>query len=104
MNWKPLVITITCDPRLQDPRNPRCDELWTVDAIAKDYIDANAAGATMDHVHGLYWRDPIVQADGKQLQIPDLDGTRGDHPTDSNKVSQHQYSAGAGQHAAPSRS
>jgi 3-keto-5-aminohexanoate cleavage enzyme len=75
MNWKPLVITITCDPRLQDPRNPRCDELWTVDAIAKDYIDANAAGATMDHVHGLYWRDPIVQADGKQLQIPDLDGT-----------------------------
>lgn len=77
MEWTPLVITITCDPRIQDPRNPRCDELWSVDTIAKEYIDANDAGAAMDHVHGIYTRDPIVQSDGKQLQIPDLEATVG---------------------------
>lgn len=75
MNWTPLIVTITCDPQLQDPRNPRCEELTTVDAIAKEYIDANDAGATMDHIHGVYSRDPVVQADGKQLQIPDLERT-----------------------------
>jgi len=75
MNWKPLIVTITCDPQLQDPRNPRCEELTTVDAITKEYIDANEAGATMDHIHGVYSRDPVVQADGKQLQIPDLERT-----------------------------
>ncbi len=77
MNWTPLIITVTCDPRLQDPLNPRADELWTVDAIAKDYIDANAAGAVMDHIHGLYSRDPVVQPDGRQLQLPDIEGTAG---------------------------
>ena len=75
MNWTPLVITVTCDPRLQDPKNPRCDELWTVDAIAREYLNANAAGAVMDHIHGLYARDEVVQSDGKQLQIPDIEGT-----------------------------
>ena len=45
MQWKPLIITVTCDPALQDPLNPRCEELTTVDAIAKEYNDANAAGA-----------------------------------------------------------
>ena len=45
MEWTPLIITITCDPALQDPLNPRNDELKTVDPIAKEYIDANEAGA-----------------------------------------------------------
>ena len=67
MKWTPLVITVTCDPSLQDPLNPRIAELnpssqdqAVVDALAKEYIDANAAGATMDHVHGFYSRDPVV--------------------------------------------
>ena len=77
MKWTPLIITVTCDPTIQDPRNPRCDELTTVDAIAREYNDANGAGAAMDHVHGLYYRDPVVQPDGKQLQMPDIDGTAG---------------------------
>ena len=77
MNWTPLIITVTCDPRLQDPLNPRADELWTVDAIAGEYNDANAAGAAMDHIHGLYSRDPVVQPDGRQLQLPDIEGTAG---------------------------
>ena len=72
MQWTPLIITVTCDPALQDPLNPRCEELTTVEAIAKEYNDANAAGATMDHVHGIYSRDPVVQTDGRQLQIPDI--------------------------------
>ena len=71
----PLIITITCDPRLQDPLNPRCEELTEVDPIAKEYNDANAAGAVMDHIHGLYSRDPMIQPDGRQLQIPDMEGT-----------------------------
>ena len=75
MKWTPLIITVTCDPRLQDPRNPRCDELTTPDAIAKEYVDANQAGAVVDHTHGLYSRDPVIQPDGKQLQIPDIEGT-----------------------------
>ncbi|MBP60485.1 MAG: hypothetical protein CMJ62_03065 [Planctomycetaceae bacterium] len=75
MNWKPLIVTVTCDPQLQDPLNPRCDELKTVEAIAKEYKDANAAGAAMDHIHGIYSRDPVVQPDGRQLQIPDLEAT-----------------------------
>ena len=72
MNWTPLVITITCDPSLQDPLNSRSDELATVDAIAKEYNDANDAGAVMDHIHGIYSRDPVVHPDGGQLQIPDI--------------------------------
>jgi len=75
MNWTPLVITITCDPSLQDPLNSRSDELATVDAIAKEYNDANDAGAVMDHIHGIYSRDPVVQPDGRQLQIPDIEKT-----------------------------
>lgn len=75
MTWTPLIITITCDPALQDPLNPRVEELTTVDAIAKEYNDANTAGAVMDHVHGIYSRDPVVQPDGRQLQIPDIEGT-----------------------------
>ena len=75
MKWTPLIITVTCDPRLQDPLNPRGEELTTVDAIAKEYNDANAAGAVMDHIHGLYSRDPVIQPDGRQLQIPDIEGT-----------------------------
>ena len=47
MQWKPLIITVTCDPALQDPLNPRCEELPTVETIAKEYNDANAAGATI---------------------------------------------------------
>ena len=61
MNWTPLIVTVTCDPQLQDPLNPRCAELKTVDAIAKEYKDANLAGAAMDHVHGIYSRDPVVR-------------------------------------------
>ena len=72
MNWMPLIITVTCDPQMQDPKNPRCEELTTVDAIAREYCDANSAGAAMDHVHGIYSRDPVIQPDGRQLQIPDI--------------------------------
>ncbi len=77
MEWTPLIITITCDPQLQDPRNPRVEDLLTVDPIAKEYIDANEAGAVMNHIHGIYSRDPMVQPDGRQLQIPDIEGTAG---------------------------
>ncbi len=75
MNWTPLIITVTCDPQIQDPQNPRCDELKTPDEIAKEYIAANEAGAVVDHVHGIYSRDPVIQPDGRQLQIPDKEGT-----------------------------
>ena len=75
MNWDPLVITVTCDPRLQDPLNPRCDELTTVDTIAREYIDSNEAGAAVDHIHGLYSRDTVIQPDGRLLQIPDIKAT-----------------------------
>ncbi len=75
MEWTPLIITVTCDPQLQDPLNPRTEELTTVDPIAREYIDANEAGAVMNHIHGIYSRDPVVQPDGRQLQIPDIGGT-----------------------------
>ena len=75
MEWTPLIITVTCDPQLQDPLNPRTEELTTIDPIAREYIDANEAGAVMNHIHGIYSRDPVVQPDGRQLQIPDIGGT-----------------------------
>jgi len=75
MNWTPLVITVTCDPQLQDPLNPRSGELKTPEAIAREYNDAHEAGAVVDHIHGIYSRDPVIQPDGRQLQIPDIEGT-----------------------------
>ena len=41
MQWTPLIITVTCDPALQDPLNPRGEELTTVEAIAKEYNDVS---------------------------------------------------------------
>jgi 3-keto-5-aminohexanoate cleavage enzyme len=75
MNWTPLIITVTCDPQIQDPLNPRCAELTTSDAIAEEYICANEAGAVVDHIHGIYSRDPVIQPDGRQLQVPDNERT-----------------------------
>ena len=75
MKWTPLVITVTCAPQLQDPKNPRTEKLLDVDGIAKEYIAANEAGAVMDHLHGIYSRDPAIQPDGKQLQIPNIEKT-----------------------------
>lgn len=75
MQWTPLIITVTCDPQIQDPRNPRVEELLGVDRIVKEYQDANLAGAVVDHIHGIYSGDPVVQPDGRQLQIPDIERT-----------------------------
>ena len=77
MKWTPLIITVTCDPQIQDPLNPRTDQLKNVDTIATEYIDATAAGAAMNHIHGIYSSDPVVQPDGRKLQIPDIAATAG---------------------------
>ena len=76
MTWEPLIITVTVDPAIQDPMNPRVAELKSPDPIAKDYIAANEAGAVIDHIHGIYSGDPILQPDGKKLQIANLEGTK----------------------------
>ena len=76
MKWEPLIITVTVDPAIQDPLNPRVLELKKPEPIAKDYIAANEAGAVVDHIHGIYSGDPVMQPDGKKLQIANLEGTK----------------------------
>ena len=76
MKWIPLIITVTVDPAIQDPLNPRVQELKTPEPIAKDYIASNEAGAVIDHIHGSYSGDPVIQPDGKKLQIANLEGTK----------------------------
>ena len=76
MKWIPLIITVTVDPAIQDPLNPRVQELKTPEPIAKDYIASNEAGAVIDHIHGIYSGDPVIQPDGKNLQIANLEGTK----------------------------
>ena len=63
-----LALTQTASPR------GSAAPVGAVHRIA-DYIAANEAGAVVDHIHGIYSGDPVIQSDGKNLQIANLEGT-----------------------------
>ena len=71
-----LVITVTTDSAGSYPRNPYLTHCDDTKGVAEEYIRAMNAGATIVHTHGQYKSDPVIQPDGKQLSIPNVDGWR----------------------------
>jgi len=69
-----LIITVTCDTTLsywQNPNGPRPND---TKGVAEEYVRAVNAGASICHMHGSYTSDPAIQPDGRQLQIPIIEG------------------------------
>ena len=70
----PLIITVTCDSTMQWPRNPYCPNPADSKAVAEEYIRATSVGAAIAHTHGSFEIEPTIQPDGRQLQVPLMDG------------------------------
>jgi len=73
---KKLIITVTCDTTLTYPHNPNGPRPDNPKGVAEEYVRAINAGASICHTHGSYTSDPVIQPDGRQLQIPIMDGWR----------------------------
>ena len=71
-----LVITVTCDTTLTYPHNPNGPRPTDTKGLGDEYVRAINAGASICHMHGTYTNDPVIQPDGRQLQIPMMDGWR----------------------------
>ena len=71
-----LIITVTCDTTLTYPHNPHGPKPNNPTGVADEYVRAIDAGAAICHTHGSYTSDPVIQPDGRQLQIPIMDGRR----------------------------
>ena len=69
-----LIITVTVDSSLSYPRNPYSPKPSDTKAVAEEYIRSINAGACIVHTHGSYTNDPEIRPDGRQLQIPILEG------------------------------
>ena len=71
-----LIITITSDSTMCWPRNPYCPKPSDTKGVAEEYIRSVDAGAAIAHTHGSYEIDTEIQPDGRQLQVPIMDGWR----------------------------
>jgi 3-keto-5-aminohexanoate cleavage enzyme len=71
-----LIITVTCDTTLTYPHNPHGPKPNNPTGVADEYVRAIDAGAAICHTHGSYTSDPVIQPDGRQLQIPIMEGWR----------------------------
>ena len=69
-----LIITSTADSTMSYPQNPYCPKSTDTKGVANEYIRAVEAGASIVHTHGSYTIDTKIQPDGRQLQIPIIDG------------------------------
>jgi 3-keto-5-aminohexanoate cleavage enzyme len=69
-----LVITVTVDSTMSYPGNPLMPAIEDTDAIARQYIDAVGAGASICHHHGIHYLDEKMQDDGRKLSRIDFDG------------------------------
>lgn len=69
-----LIITVTCDTTLTYPHNPHGPKPDNPKGVAEEYVRAIDAGVSICHTHGSYTSDPVIQPDGRQLQIPIMDG------------------------------
>ena len=74
-----LIITVTVDSTMSYPRNPYSPKPTDTKAVAEEYVRSVNAGASIVHIHGSYTNDPQIQPDGRQLQIPILEGWRDIH-------------------------
>jgi 3-keto-5-aminohexanoate cleavage enzyme len=71
-----LIITVTADSTVSFPNNPYGIESSNTKMLAEEYVRSVDVGAAIVHTHGSYTSDPEIQPDGRQLQIPILDGWR----------------------------
>lgn len=56
------------------PRNPLMPPIEEVDTIARQYVDAVEAGASIVHHHGIHYLEQEMQPDGRKLSRIDFDG------------------------------
>jgi 3-keto-5-aminohexanoate cleavage enzyme len=71
-----LIITVTCDSSMSYPGNPYMPPIEDVEPMARQYIDAVNAGASLVHHHGVHYLEPEIQSDGRKLSKTDFDGWR----------------------------
>jgi 3-keto-5-aminohexanoate cleavage enzyme len=76
VNMDPLIITMTSDSTMCWPRNPHCPKPSDSKAVAEEYIRAAQAGMAIAHTHGSYEIETKIQPDGRQLQVPIMEGWR----------------------------
>ena len=69
-----LVITVAVDSTPTYPNNPHMPAVADINAIARQYVDAVNAGASICHHHGRYTIEP--QPDGRNAMKADIDGFR----------------------------
>jgi len=70
----PLVITVTVDSSVSYPGNPNMPPIEDVETIARQYVDAVRAGATIVHHHGIHYLEDQIQPDGRKLSKIDFAG------------------------------
>jgi 3-keto-5-aminohexanoate cleavage enzyme len=69
-----LIITVTCDSTMAYPSNPHNPTPKGYDEVAREYVRAVNAGASICHLHGPYTIDKEIQADGTRLSDLDIPG------------------------------
>ncbi|MCY3657751.1 MAG: 3-keto-5-aminohexanoate cleavage protein, partial [Caldilineaceae bacterium] len=69
-----LIITVTTDGMFSYPENPNNTHCDDTKGVAEEYIRAMDAGAAIMHTHGQYRSDPVIQPDGRKLQIAVFEG------------------------------
>jgi 3-keto-5-aminohexanoate cleavage enzyme len=69
-----LIVTVTVDSTMSYPGNPHMPPIEDVEAVATQYIDAVAAGASIVHHHGVHYLEDKIQPDGRRLSKIDIDG------------------------------
>lgn len=67
-----LVITVAVDSTPTYPDNPNMPAITDTKAIARQYVDAVNAGASICHHHGCYSIEP--QPDGRNAMVADIEG------------------------------
>jgi 3-keto-5-aminohexanoate cleavage enzyme len=71
-----LIITVTVDSTMSYPGNPNMPAIEDTTAIARQYIGAIDAGASLVHHHGVHYLETQIAEDGRQLSHTDFDGWR----------------------------
>ena len=58
-----LIITVTCDSTMAYPSNPHNPTPKGYKEVAREYVHAVNAGASICHLHGPYTIDAEIQAE-----------------------------------------
>jgi 3-keto-5-aminohexanoate cleavage enzyme len=69
-----IVITVTVDSTITYPGNPHMPPIEDIGAVARQYIDAVNAGASICHHHGIHYLEDAIQPDGRRMSQIDAEG------------------------------